>query len=538
MRLLARPRTVPLWIGLLLVSVAGAAGPIVHERFEQDAAEDLRLGATTASGAMPAAIQTQSGLIAAPEEGQRVSQEPRAPYGGARTPDSPDANYHIDRLTTRPERVKYDEPFRPSILPFKRLYAFDLLKEDFSFGVRGRDVTLVPVGGVAEDSEDTFFSDLEVDLVAGVPVRIPSIGPGARVRALHVDPPQPVSIVEDGAENWFVRAQTGGRSRLVMHLSIPRKTFGGAFAPVSTEALAPYLTPLPESAREAALRVAEHIGVDPHASPAQMMIGLVHYFRKFQESDELPVSSLAAELYEELAQSQKGVCRHRAYAFAITALGLGLPTRLVHNEAHAWVEVFDSFLWHRVDLGGAASEIQDTNADPLLPLHRPPGDPYSWPQGATPGLSAGMSAARTASALEQGNAASSRADPQDRGPRPGDVTQGSGAADASANEPSDLARVGVVRALSQAPPPVLSLAVKQSSLLRGHPLGVSGTARREGKPCRFSRVDIFLLEGSSRTAIGSLSTDAQGKFQGQVTVPLATQVGRVSAVAEVAGGCS
>ena len=35
----------------------------------------------------------------------------------------------------------------------------------------------------------------------------------------------------------------------------------------------------------------------------------------------------------DLALSKKGVCRHRAYAFTITAQGLGIPARMVMNEA-------------------------------------------------------------------------------------------------------------------------------------------------------------------------------------------------------------
>ena len=58
------------------------------------------------------------------------------------------------------------------------------------------------------------------------------------------------------------------------------------------------------------------------------------------------------DVYLDLALSQRGVCRHRAFAFLVTALHLGIPTRMVVNEAHAWVEVSDGTLWHRIDLGG------------------------------------------------------------------------------------------------------------------------------------------------------------------------------------------
>ena len=45
---------------------AYADGPVLHEYIAPDAAEDLRMGATTQDGAMPAAIDTRSGVLAAP----------------------------------------------------------------------------------------------------------------------------------------------------------------------------------------------------------------------------------------------------------------------------------------------------------------------------------------------------------------------------------------------------------------------------------------------------------------------------------------
>ncbi len=369
-------KTVTLWCaGFLLITAPLVAGPVLHEKFNPDPAEDMRLGATTPSGSMPAALQTKSGIVGAPDEAQRARPEAgSAPYGGSRTPTSADANYYIDRLTTRPDRVEYDEPFRPSVLPFKRLYAFDRIKPDLSFGVLDEDLVEVTIGGLANDTEDAFFADFEVDLVPDVPVRIPSVGPGSRIRAVHLDPPLQVEILEDGAENWFVRASQGGRARMVMQLSIERQVFGSQFRPVSWSALKPFLSPLPPNVVEVAREVAAHIGVNQRATPAGVLASLVNYFRKFKESAELPTATESMELYRELSLSQKGVCRHRAYAFAVTAIALGLPTRLVHNEAHAWVEVYDTELWHRIDLGGAATNINETRPDALSPNHRPPAE--------------------------------------------------------------------------------------------------------------------------------------------------------------------
>ena len=71
---------------------------------------------------------------------------------------------------------------------------------------------------------------------------------------------------------------------------------------------------------------------------------MVAYFRSFEPSDDFPNDH--GDIYLDLALSRKGVCRHRAFAFLVTALNIGVPTRFVANEAHAWVEVHDSRLWH------------------------------------------------------------------------------------------------------------------------------------------------------------------------------------------------
>jgi hypothetical protein len=39
---------------------------------------------------------------------------------------------------------------------------------------------------------------------------------------------------------------------------------------------------------------------------------------------------------------------------------------MVLNEAHAWVEVYDSRLWHRIDLGGGGANL-DNDPDPTRP---------------------------------------------------------------------------------------------------------------------------------------------------------------------------
>src|SRR5690606_30135785 len=49
----------------------------------------------------------------------------------------------------------------------------------------------------------------------------------------------------------------------------------------------------------------------------------------------------------------------------------------------AWVEVHDGSHWHRIDLGGAAGEMNLTSE--LDVPHEVPADPYTWPPRSEPG---------------------------------------------------------------------------------------------------------------------------------------------------------
>ena len=133
--------------------------------------------------------------------------------------------------------------------------------------------------------------------------------------------------------------------------------------------------------QRSANEVAAKIGVSAPLSPRDDVTKLVSYFRGFTESEDPPTQS--RDIYLDLALSRKGVCRHRAFAFMVTALSLGLPTRMITNEAHAWVEVHDGRLWRRIDLGGAGTTLHDPLSNNVP--YDPPPDPFAWPQGATRG---------------------------------------------------------------------------------------------------------------------------------------------------------
>jgi transglutaminase-like putative cysteine protease len=527
-------------------------GPTLHEPIGEDPREDVALSVSL-DGELPAALDTRSGLVTAPDP-TKLDDTKRAPYapGPSGPGGAPDSTFSPDRNTKKPDALPYDEPFRPSTAPFKRLSAYDAVDESFVLYVRGPKLTQLSrdTGPVVPATEETFFADLVVDIVPGHPSRIPSVGPGTRIvksRAGVGTEDVPVRISKDSAENWFVEGTTMSRVRLVMQLAIARAAFGGTFGDPSWDRL-PYVPPLPPNVARAQANVAKALGVGRQLSPHDNVTRLVAYFRSFQDSDESPPP--VHDIYTDLALSKKGVCRHRAFAFLITALGMGIPTRMIANEAHAWVEVHDGTRFVRIDLGGAGNMLRDPQSS-NVPFEAPP-DPFSWPVGATRGDDLASrpppSDPRNPSPngpSQGGPKAPSSADP--KGP-PGDspAPQGSSSKSSSGGDPSSSSSQGGMSKeggstkapnLDDArPKATVDLSLPQKSASRGGKLVAEGVVKADGEPCPRVTVEIVLREKQGHeTIVGHLATDDHGKYGGSLTLPRALPVGDYDLVARTPG---
>ena len=530
------------WVTLLglLVLLLGqradaqtAGQPMLHEFLPADTQEDLALETTAAAGKLPAAIRTPSGTITPPD----VSREPE-PSRIYREPAAEEPGFRPDRDTRRPEVEHYDDPFSPTLTPFKRLYAFDAVRDDYTLYVRGngtrggdRQYRPVPVASPDDASErrgeERFFGDMSVDLVAGQYVRIPTVGPDARLLRLLAIPSFELTVWRDGADNWFVHSAQSGRVRLVSELGIARETFGSTFADVSWADL-PKVAAQPAAHQAAYQSVARAIGISRTMSPREALSRMVAYFRSFESSEEPPNEH--GDIYLDLALSRKGICRHRAFAFLVTALHLGLPTRFVHNEAHAWVEVNDGRVWHRIDLGGAATHLEQ-QLHPERPQHLPPPDPYAWPSGRDSGEELGQRARQ--SSLEELTRQNPESSPGADGQQPGAAQR---PVPGVSGEPSPTAGPGPGPAPDR-PPSVLTVEAVDHDVFRGLPLHVQGRVHAGSKPCAGVRVDVLVLVGQAKTErrIGSLSTDEQGVYDGAVVVPRDVPIGDHELAVETAG---
>ena len=517
-------RTLSFAASIATVALGGGAhaksGPVLHEPIAPDPSEDLALRVAI-DGDLPAAIQTPNGVVGAPDPLRPPSPwEPT--YGAAGAHDS----FAPDTDTRRPEVSDYDDPFTPSTAPFKRLEAFDSVRSDYRLEVRDERLvrlTTNQTGAPVAAGEDPFYGDLIVDVPGEGSARIPSVGPGARVvrGRLGVGATDvPFRILRDGADNWFLQvARIPGapvppatRARLVVEVAVPRAAFGGPLGDASWGEL-PFVAPLPDNVTRDAAEVRAAIGVSRAMRPREAIAKLVDYFRAFADSAEPPRPH--GNAYLDLALSKKGVCRHRAFAFLVTAQSLGIPTRMVENEAHAWVEVHDGRLWRRIDLGGAGRMATlASNQLAARDRYEAPREVFPWPPSARPGT-----------------------DLIARGPAGAAGLSSAGGPRAATSTPATSSRVDEPAADGdRRPPSTIVLTVTDAPAHRGRPMHVRGSVRADDEPCVHVAVDISLREprGGRRFSIGTLATSEDGSFTG-IVFPVGMPLGEYDLLAETPG---
>lgn len=545
--------------GVLVLGWAASARSevVLHEYFDftgksSPAARALRgASATTAlvppldnavdglddSPRLPPDPAEDNGAVIPPDPAERGSSTGDRSGQGAKS-EGDTGRYRLDGNTSTPSLVGYSDPFSPSIPPYKRMFAYDSVNDALELVVARTELTPVGVGGTVRPADDQFFAELELRAEGSKPVRLPTVGAGFRILSAKVSPERPFALLQDSAENLFVRDLPAGTVTWTAHMAVDRRVFGSAFPDVHWSTLRPYLPELPAIVATAATPVLAKAGATTSQRPAQALRRLVQYFRSFSPEEKL-YTTTGVQLYHDIALSQQGVCRHRSFAFVVSALALGLPSRFVRNEAHAWVEVFDGKLWHRVDLGGAASDVALSGE--LNAPHQPPADPYVWPSTGESGqgminraLDAGGNgqpgnpgARQGANTQSSPNGVNPSAQPADSAITPGGApvpgqAPGDDAADSTATTDD------AVEASASQYPTQLTVQFGGATLKRGERFSLSGTARQPaGNACALMRIEVDLIERTSKATfgIGTLVTDDKGRYGGELVVPNRVPVG-------------
>lgn len=305
-----------------------------------------------------------------------------------------------------PRLPVYTHEFIPHVYPHKRMTSWNLVTEDGQLGVQLEGLTEVEtIGGIdlmqcaqgevaQEGSEQRNLSlgdkqwirstQLNLSCVQRLCTRrglacflgifslegwddltrprgVASVSPEQSL--LTINDRSAVILSQDDAGNFYISAppesQLGDISKLVLPIGAPLSYFSGSWSsrlPLSAVSHHPDLK-LPEALKREALFLAAQLGWNRDQAFERLLFDLTDWFRSFQPGEQ---PKMEGSVYRRLTLSQIGVCRHRSYAFLITARALGIPTRYVTNQVHAFVEVLDpEGRWRRVDLGGEGLAPED-----------------------------------------------------------------------------------------------------------------------------------------------------------------------------------
>ena len=533
--------------GLVVAQVPRAQPPILHEPIP-DLSPDRpapTIGGAAKAGGNPQTLVAGDKVLPRPS----LDQAPRPARGGSKSePVLGTRDFGADRDTSmKPDEntgpdgtLHYVSVFNPDVLPFKRMSVFDAVDDSFTLHCNRAAMIEIPVGGTPDPrTRDRFWGDVLIKLEPGVDIPLPSVAPDMRILSYEAKPAARLKFSKDGADNFYVRsdeASTAGTYRLVFYADAD----AGYFAPslptrrykvrdVANRAPPELKPPLPANVGADARLTLKKLGVDPDMDLGVAFNKLVQYFRAFQAGD---IAHPTGDIYRDLCDSQTGVCRHRSFAFMVTANALGIPTRLVTNEAHAFVEVwFPERNWQRIDLGGSALHMEVAGANNRT-LHRPRADdPFAKPpeyrqsytqlEGDIRGLT-GQQIADKKKSLDD-------APPSGATGANGGATTAAAAQAGSNGAPLIPDRITpdpTLPAVTQdpkKPTPTLLVTQASTSAYRGDLIHIEGVARADGKPLPDHVVYVFLAPAGTNGAhpiqIGSPKTGADGSFRVELPLP-------------------
>jgi hypothetical protein len=500
--------------------------PILHEDIPSPRAGDA---SREAGRQNPSAIRQDGKLIPEPTSSAVDSTivYGRETFGGDR-----ETEWQPDNMTGGGERLRYVQVFNPSVIPYKRSNVFNAVDASGKLVTVTGERRLVPVGAKPSQVDDLFWGALTIALEPGKDTPIPSVGPNMRIVSYETTPRVALEFSKDAADNFSVRASGSARGahQLVFLVAGEKSYFSPKLPPSvglaqielgARRKLGAAWQPLPDEMAPSARRAAQSLSIRRDTPLPRAMRILVGYFRGFEPK---PPPAASGNLYWDLFQSKAGVCRHRAYAFMITGLGLGIPTRYVENEAHAFIEVWSPESgWGRIDLGGAALEFSVENAEGKT-LHTPPADPFPKPESFRENYTqwGGNLRGLSESQLEE-------------------ARDGTGTGAATATEAGAETGGHGPEAAPDASKKPLTLRVTRASGegFRGESIEVEGTLKdAAGNSVSGLAIDVWLSKsgsGDDAISIGRTATRGDGTFRARFSIPASVELRAYEVLASTPG---
>lgn len=445
------------------------------------------------------------------------------------------SSHSLDTRTDRVNSLNYFENFDPSIIPFKRVVSLNAFSRStagqYSVELNSGTYRRVPITPVLQDKDEVFWGTFAIDAERGRWLPLASVAPDQRILQVSTEPQVVVEFHVDAAGNHYLRTNHQGMLRVNVQVAVSKSYFSGVFEDVGWEEFEGMLAPVDGSTQHAAAQVLAQIGVSKQQRPAEVLKQLVEYYRNF-EGKPFPGSAEGRDMWVAIVEEQVGVCRHRSLAFLVTMHALGIPTHYVYNEAHAFAEVYWPGLgWRRVDLGGAADELNSAS-DNQTSIHAPTDNLPQPPRFLEEQERMAMNSPNTTS--EGSNGAGT-----------GTATQGDQDQVAAVNEDGS----SVVTEPNGEPTPEaaprkatrLSLQAEYNVVQRGKPLlifgqlvGANGVGL-EGREIEVHIAPLGVNRPSQNSRVTRINTSLQGRYSKRIMLPEDFAVGRWSLFVSFSG---
>lgn len=249
------------------------------------------------------------------------------------------------------------EVFNPALGPMKRFQAFDAIYENYLPYIA--DPTLYKLEPSDIRYDNVFTGTITLTNIAyGDSIAIPSVAPNANIityssSSLYLT----FDFYKDGADNYYVKSQNyqQGSNVILTFITSADSSYFTFDVPKGLS-----LNDIPNGIKhtppatviaKANLIIGE-LGLTGETNLKTIVTKLYNYFSSFTAGN-IPSEQQEPDIYLAIAKSKHGACYQRSFAFFVTANSLGLPTRVVKNECHAFVEIYiPTHGWERLNLGG------------------------------------------------------------------------------------------------------------------------------------------------------------------------------------------
>lgn len=271
--------------------------------------------------------------------------------------------------------------FDPYLSGFKRWHIYDTVDENYNAKIANPE-WIYEIEGSAEKT-NLFTGEILLDL-SRKPVDdyipIPSVAPDANILRYQIRAGGPekdfdLNFFKDGADNYYVKPTKTYPEYNSYMLEFDTSCddsyydFNISKDISSDKTLSDIdqdmLIPLPTQVQEISNYVIKELGLTDENNLQTIATTLYDHFSSFRGStakNPCEIDPSIDDDYVATALSKCGCCYVRSFACFITANAIGIPTRLVTNECHAFVEMhIPDNGWTMVQLGGCGTDFSNDN---------------------------------------------------------------------------------------------------------------------------------------------------------------------------------